>query len=123
MDGRRATRRSGGSAGAVRGVVEEPQRASLRASAGLGPPADPTVTPDTIKPEWYFYFSFRLLKLTSLNVSVVLTGILLGGLLFWPFIESWLQKKFRMSDSVSVLIGVVGVLCFLVFTVWESIAH
>ena len=91
--------------------------------AGLGQPADPTVTPDTIKPEWYFYFSFRLLKLTSLNVSVVLTGIILGGVLFWPFIESWLQKRFRMSDSVSVLIGVIGVLCFLVFTVWESIAH
>jgi quinol-cytochrome oxidoreductase complex cytochrome b subunit len=91
--------------------------------AQLGPPANPTVTPEHIKPEWYFYFNFRLLKLTSLNVSVVMT--LCVGLiaLFWPFVEEWLQKKFRMPDTVSVIIGVIAFLGFLTLTVWESLAH
>jgi len=90
--------------------------------AGLGPPADPSQTPAHIKPEWYFYFNFHLLKLTSLRLSVVLTlGI--GAVAFlWPFIEGWLQKRFRWPDGVSVLIGVIAFLGFLVLTVWESFA-
>ncbi len=91
--------------------------------AGLAEPANPHVTPEHIKPEWYFYFNFRLLKMTSLNVSVVLTGILLLLFTFWPFVESWLMKRFKMSENVSIVLGVVGVLFFLVFTVWESIAQ
>lgn len=90
--------------------------------AGLGAPADPTVTPEHIKPEWYFYFNFRLLKLTSLKVSVALT-MALGGIVFlWPFIEDWLRKRLRMPESASVILGVLGFLGFLILTVWESIA-
>ncbi len=90
--------------------------------AGLGQPADPTQTPAHIKPEWYFYFNFRLLKLTSLKLSVVLTGALWAASLFWPFIESWLHRRFRMPESASVVLGVIGFLGFLVLTVWESLA-
>ncbi len=90
--------------------------------AGLGEPADPTNTPEHIKPEWYFYFSFRLLKLTSLKVSVVLTMAIGAIAFFWPFIEGWLAQRFKMPDWVSVTIGVFAFLGFLILTVWESIA-
>jgi len=90
--------------------------------AGLGAPADPTQTPAHIKPEWYFYFNFRLLKLISLRLSVVLTLGIGAIAFFWPFIEGWLQRRFRMPDSVSVLIGVIAFLGFLALTVWESFA-
>ncbi len=91
--------------------------------AGLGTPADPTQTPAHIKPEWFFYFNFRLLKLTSLKLSVLLT--LAGGavLFFWPFIESWLRKKVKISDGAIVAIGVLAFMGFLTFTVWESMVH
>jgi quinol-cytochrome oxidoreductase complex cytochrome b subunit len=87
---------------------------------GLGPPADPNVTPEHIKPEWYFYFNFRLLKLTSLNVLFL--SMLFFGLtvLFWPFIEELLQKKFKLPEFVSVIIGIVCFLILVIFTVWES---
>jgi quinol-cytochrome oxidoreductase complex cytochrome b subunit len=90
--------------------------------AGLGAPADPTETPPHIKPEWYFYSSFRLLKLTTLEASVLLT--LGAGTLafFWPFIEQWLAPRVRMTPALSVLLGVSAFLGFFVLTVWESLA-
>ncbi len=91
--------------------------------ARLGEQADPSVTPAHIKPEWYFYFNFRLLKLTSLKLSVVLTMALGGIAFFWPFIEEWLQRRFRLPDFVPVLLGVIGFLGFLLLTVWEAFGH
>jgi quinol-cytochrome oxidoreductase complex cytochrome b subunit len=89
--------------------------------AGLGEPADPTHTPPHIKPEWYFYFSFRLLKLTTLELSVVLTLVLGGVALFWPFIEGFLSRRLWMPEQVSVALGILGFLSFLALTVWESL--
>lgn len=89
----------------------------------LGQPADPLVTPEHIKPEWYFYFSFRLLKLTSLKVSVVFSMILGIIAFFWPFIEEWLSSRWENADRISVPVGILAVLGFLVLTVWESFAH
>jgi quinol-cytochrome oxidoreductase complex cytochrome b subunit len=88
--------------------------------AGLGEPANPGITPEHIKPEWYFYFNFRLLKLTSLEMSVYLTGVILAIVFFWPFIESLLMRKFRMPEKASVIIGTAAFLILMIFTVWES---
>jgi len=90
--------------------------------ADLGEPANPTQTPAHIKPEWYFFASFRLLKLMSLQASVILTMALVGGVFFWPFIEEQLMKRLKISENMSVLLGVVVFLGFLALTIWESIA-
>jgi ubiquinol-cytochrome c reductase cytochrome b subunit/cytochrome b6 len=90
--------------------------------AGLGEPANPSETPLHIKPEWYFYFNFRLLKLTSLKLSVVLT-MAIGAIAFlWPFIEEWFARRWRFSDRVPVTLGVLAFLIFLLLTVWEAFA-
>lgn len=91
--------------------------------AGLGEPANPTQTPEHIKPEWYFYFNFRLLKLTSLRVSVVLTMALGIILFFWPFIEEWFSRRFKKTEELVVPLGVLVFLGFLTFTVWEAFSH
>ncbi|MDX1631682.1 MAG: cytochrome bc complex cytochrome b subunit [Thermoanaerobaculia bacterium] len=90
--------------------------------AELGPPADPTVTPEHIKPEWYFYFNFRLLKLFSLQVSVLLTMFLGGIAFFWPFIDGWISRRTKHADTIVVIVGVFAVLGFLILTVWEALA-
>jgi quinol-cytochrome oxidoreductase complex cytochrome b subunit len=95
---------------------------ALTLPAGLGPKADPTVTPAHIHPEWYFYFNFRLLKLTSLRTSVDLTLALGAGIFLWPFIEDALHRGLRLPRDVSVVVGVLGFLGFLALTVWESLA-
>jgi ubiquinol-cytochrome c reductase cytochrome b subunit/cytochrome b6 len=91
--------------------------------AGLGEPANPNETPLHIKPEWYFYFNFRLLKLTSLKLSVVLTMAIGAIAFFWPFIEEWLARRWRVSDKVPVTLGVLAFLIFLLLTVWEAFAR
>ncbi|MCA9730699.1 cytochrome bc complex cytochrome b subunit [candidate division KSB1 bacterium] len=86
----------------------------------LGDRANPAVTPPHIKPEWYFYFNYRLLKLTSLQVSVVLTMVFGGIAFFWPFIDEFLKRKLKANDTVIVIIGVIAVLTIFTLTVWES---
>ena len=90
--------------------------------AELGEPANPNVTPEHIKPEWYFYFSFRLLKLTSLKLSVLLTGALAAIAFFWPFVDSWIERRFKRHDFIVTTTGVVAFLGFLLLTVWEAFA-
>src|SRR5262249_20163190 len=60
--------------------------------AHLGDPANPAVTPEHIRPEWYFYFAFRWLKLTSLRVGVL--GVFAAALvmLFWPAVDTGLRR-------------------------------
>ncbi len=89
--------------------------------ARLGPPADPFLTPEHIKPEWYFYFTFRWLKLTSLQVGVLGTGAAFMLLLFWPFIDRVLERKFPHKD-ISVWLGIIAILTLIVLTVWEALA-
>jgi quinol-cytochrome oxidoreductase complex cytochrome b subunit len=95
---------------------------SLIFPADLGHPADPTTTPEIIKPEWYFYMNYRLLKLTTLQMSVFITGLLGAALFFWPLIDSWLEKRFKKADTLIVGIGVVAFIAFLGLTVWEAVA-
>ncbi|MFQ5613713.1 MAG: cytochrome bc complex cytochrome b subunit [Anaerolineae bacterium] len=90
--------------------------------ADLGEPADPNRTPAHIRPEWYFFASFRLLKLLSLRASVLLT-LVLGAIAFlWPFIEEQLVNRFKMSEKVPIILGIVAFGGFLTLTVWESLA-
>ncbi|MBC8425654.1 cytochrome bc complex cytochrome b subunit [bacterium] len=95
---------------------------SLIFPAHMGPRANPAVTPAHIKPEWYFYFQFRLLKLTSLQISVALTGLLGGLMLFWPFIDGWLEERTRHVDKIVTFVGAAFFLLFLAFTIWEATA-
>lgn len=87
--------------------------------AHMGDPANPLVTPEHIKPEWFFFATFRWLKLTSFTVGVVGTMVFMGILLFWPFIDRVLLKRFP-GREVSFWLGVLGFFVFLIFTVWEA---
>lgn len=94
--------------------------------AEMGEKANPQLTPEHIKPEWFFYFQFRLLKvspgmmgLTSLEVSVILTGVIMAILFLWPWIDRFLER-IAPGKNLPVYVGIVGFLWFLMFTVWEA---
>lgn len=87
--------------------------------AELSERANPLVTPDHIKPEWYFFFQFRMLKLTGLNTAVLLTGALAVLLVGWPLVDALLEKLAPRRD-LGIYFGIIAFLTFLVFTVWEA---
>jgi quinol-cytochrome oxidoreductase complex cytochrome b subunit len=88
---------------------------------GMGPRADPLVTPDVIKPEWFFYVAFRWLKLFTGMTALLTQGLIVFIMFLWPFIDDWLVRKFKYAD-ISVWIGVVGALTIMGFTMWEALA-
>lgn len=91
--------------------------------ATLGPKADPLTTPEVIKPEWWFYVSFRWLKLFSLTFAVLSSGFIVGAMFLWPWIDAVLRRLTRNED-ISVYIGIVATLMLIGLTVWEAVvAH
>jgi quinol-cytochrome oxidoreductase complex cytochrome b subunit len=89
--------------------------------AQLGEPANPSVTPEHIRPEWYFYFAFRWLKLTSLRVGVL--GVMTAAvvMLFWPFVDAGL-KRLAPKRDLSIGFGILAVLVVVALTIWEALA-
>jgi quinol-cytochrome oxidoreductase complex cytochrome b subunit len=91
--------------------------------ATLGPKADPLVTPEVIKPEWFFYVTFRWLKLFGPTFAVLSMGFIVAAMFVWPWIDSWLRRTTR-NEEASTYIGIVAVLVIIGLTVWEAIvAH
>jgi len=89
--------------------------------AGLGERADPRTTPEHIRPEWYFYFAFRWLKLTSLRSGVLGTAVAAVVMLAWPAIDAQLRRLYPKRE-VSVAFGVAAVVVVVVLTIWEALA-
>jgi quinol-cytochrome oxidoreductase complex cytochrome b subunit len=88
---------------------------------GLAEKANPLVTPTHIKPEWYFFWTFRWLKLTGLTFAVLSIGFFGFLALAWPFIDAAIRRR-RPSSELSVKLGIAAVLVLVVLTVWEALA-
>lgn len=82
----------------------------------LGEKADPFTTPAAIKPEWYFLPTYQLLKyfpkLMGLAVSLVPPLLLM----VWPFLDRSPERR-PSRRKVSVMIGILGFLFFLLMGV------
>jgi quinol-cytochrome oxidoreductase complex cytochrome b subunit len=91
--------------------------------ATMGPKADPLTTPEVIKPEWFFYVSFRWLKLFSLSFAVISTGFIVGAMFLWPWIDKLLVRVTGIKE-ISVYIGILATFLLIGLTVWEAVvAH
>lgn len=91
--------------------------------ATMGPRADPLTTPEVIKPEWFFYVSFRWLKLFSLTFAVISTGFIVAAMFLWPWIDAMLRRVTK-REEISVYIGIVATLLLVGLTIWEAaVAH
>ena len=85
----------------------------------MGPRADPLTTPEVIKPEWFFYVTFRWLKLFSGTVAVLSMGFIVFVMFAWPFIDAAIRRYTRFAEA-SVWIGIAGALLIMGLTVWEA---
>ncbi len=82
--------------------------------------ANPLVTPEHIQPEWYFYATFRWLKLFPGQVGVLLLGLLGGIALFWPFVDRGL-RKLAPKLELAMWIGAAAVIVMVGMTVLEAL--
>lgn len=84
----------------------------------IGEKANPTVTPEGIKPEWYFLPTYQFLKYLPKYVGLLLAALPPALLVLWPFLDRspW-RRASRRRVSVSlglaalvltVLLGIVG---------------
>ena len=90
--------------------------------ATMGPPADPLSTPEVIKPEWFFYVTFRWLKLFSGTFAVLSMGLIVFVMFIWPLIDGAIRRWFPKSEA-SVWIGIVGAGLIIGLTVWEALVE
>ena len=87
---------------------------------GLEEPADPMVTPDHVKPEWYFLALYQLLKYIpkTLGVMIPIVGIII--VLIWPFLDkkedTVKQQRIRAISSIVFMV----VLIAMTFWGWYS---
>jgi quinol-cytochrome oxidoreductase complex cytochrome b subunit len=87
---------------------------------GLEEPADPMVTPDHVKPEWYFLALYQLLKYIpkTLGVMIPIIGIII--VLIWPFLDkkedTVKQQRIRAISSIVFMV----VLIAMTFWGWYS---
>jgi quinol-cytochrome oxidoreductase complex cytochrome b subunit len=88
---------------------------------GLGDPADPMVTPDHVKPEWYFLALYQILKFVPKTAGVVvpLIGVLL--ITFWPFLDRKPERSKKVQRLRLILIA-VGVVLFVALTIWGEVS-
>jgi len=91
--------------------------------AELGPVANPLETPEVIKPEWWFYASFRWLKLFPPQFAIMTTGLIVFLMFIWPLIDARLLRS-EKTAHVSLFVGAAAVLTIIGLTVWEAVvAH
>ncbi len=91
--------------------------------ATMGPRANALMTPEVIKPEWYFYVAFRWLKLFSLTAAVISTGLIVCAMFVWPFIDNGLRRLTK-NDDIHIYIGIVATCLLVGLTIWEAVvAH
>ena len=89
--------------------------------------ADPYLTPQHIKPEWYFLAVYQALKLSEgLSVigawapklaGVIGQGLIVGLMILFPFLDK--NPSHRAADRKLVLtVAVLGFLAFIGLSVW-----
>jgi ubiquinol-cytochrome c reductase cytochrome b subunit len=82
----------------------------------LGEKADPFVTPEGIKPEWYFLPTYQLLKYFPKLLGILVSLIPPLLLLLWPFLDRS-PERHPKKRPVAVVIGIAGLVLAIVFGV------
>jgi quinol-cytochrome oxidoreductase complex cytochrome b subunit len=80
----------------------------------LGEKADPFVTPEGIKPEWYFLSTYQLLKYFPKLLGILVSLIPPLVLLLWPFLDRS-PERHPKKRPVAMTVGVLGLLLAVTF--------
>ncbi|MBI5032429.1 MAG: hypothetical protein HZB51_18035 [Chloroflexi bacterium] len=95
--------------------------------AGLEDRANAMLTPEHVKPEWYFLSVYQFLKVAAVFsflgpdmprlLGILIPGILIGMLFFLPFLDRS-PKKIASRRPVMIAVVVVALGVFIGLTLW-----
>lgn len=85
----------------------------------LGDKADPNMTPTHIRPEWYFFPSYRWLKLVPVQVGLWTSLAFVIGMFFWPWIDAVLERLVP-GRRAGTFVGAAFWAVTLVLLLWEA---
>ncbi len=88
---------------------------------GLGDPANPAVTPEHIKPEWYFWPVFRYLKLFSFRVGIVSIIFFVMAMFAWPWIDAVIERRLP-GRNVSFYFGIAAAVTMIMLILVEGLS-
>jgi ubiquinol-cytochrome c reductase cytochrome b subunit len=90
--------------------------------AGLEEQANPLVTPEHTKPEWYYLGVYQLLKVIPIKVVGIMVPIVgVALLMVWPFLDRnpevvMRRRKVAVAGATLVIVGLVA------FTIWGYVS-
>jgi ubiquinol-cytochrome c reductase cytochrome b subunit len=85
--------------------------------AGLEDKADPLITPQHVKPEWYFLSVYQLLKLVPRIVGIMAPIVAIGALVFLPFLDRNPAVTPR-KRPIAILVALAAIAVMVGLTVW-----
>lgn len=95
--------------------------------AGLEDKANPLLTPEHVKPEWYFLFVYQFLKVATVFsflgpeaprlMGIVVPGIGIALLFFLPFLDRG-PKRQASQRPIMLAVVVLVLLVVIALTVW-----
>ena len=85
----------------------------------VGEKANPLVTPEHIKPEWYFYPMYKWIKMTPEAVGLFFPMFVIGIFIFWPMVDS-LITRLTGSKLLPTIIGVIGMVIVTSLMILEA---
>ena len=87
----------------------------------LGEKADPNLTPDEIRPEWYFFPAYRWLKMVPLQVGLWTTTAFVVCMFLWPWIDAAFERR-APGRALGTWVGAAFWLVTVVLLVWEGLS-
>jgi len=88
---------------------------------GLGQKASPVVTPEHIKPEWYFFPMYFWMKLVPMAIGVLVPVLVAIAFVLWPFLDGLFQK-WAPGRELSAILGAIGVAVMCLFLVLGALS-
>ncbi|MBI3355041.1 MAG: cytochrome b subunit of the bc complex [Nitrospirae bacterium] len=81
-------------------------------------PANPFVTPEHIKPEWYFLAAYQILRLVpSKALGLTVQAIAILAIILLPFWDTGAERNFRKRPLFAI-IAAISVLAYMALTIW-----
>ena len=88
----------------------------------VGEKANPLITPEHIKPEWYFFPMYKWIKMTPEAVGLFVPMVVIAIFIFWPLVDSFIVKLTN-NKNIPIFIGVIGMIFVTTLMILEAMPH